>query len=57
MLTLATAGAVAKQVTAALGPIVYWLRFGPFKAAKTGRNRLGLPRRFESRLRYQSRVA
>lgn len=26
------------------GPIVYWLGFGPFKAAKTGRNRLGLPR-------------
>ena len=50
-----TAGSSPARVT--LGPIVYWLGLGPFKAAKTGRNRLGLPRGFESGLRYQSRVA
>lgn len=31
-----------KSGTRHLGLIVYWLGFGPFKAAKTGRNRLGL---------------
>jgi hypothetical protein len=36
-----TAGSNPARV--ALGPIVHWLGFGPFKAAKTGRNRLGLP--------------
>ena len=33
-----------KSGTRHLGLIVYWLGFGPFKAAKTGRNRLGLRR-------------